>query len=93
MTENAQPIAVRPWLDELGAGARRLANVAREAVLAPFYSAYRWRLEAARHRMDDPGVVTNAQALMEALAELESAQEEHDAIYERWAALTAKLEG
>ncbi|MGC2620764.1 MAG: ABC-F family ATP-binding cassette domain-containing protein [Acidobacteriaceae bacterium] len=51
------------------------------------------RLEAARHRIDDPAVVVDAQALIEAIAELESAQEEHDAIYERWAALTAKLEG
>jgi len=31
--------------------------------------------------------------LTEALAELESAQKSHDAIYERWATLTEKIEG
>ncbi len=51
------------------------------------------RLEAARERIDDPTVATDASALTEALAELESAQKEHDAIYERWAILTEKMGG
>jgi ABC transport system ATP-binding/permease protein len=49
------------------------------------------RLQAARERVDDPAVATDANALTEALAELESAQNEHDAIYERWAMLTEKI--
>jgi ATP-binding cassette subfamily F protein uup len=49
------------------------------------------RLHAARERVDDPAVATDAHALTEALAELESAQAEHDAIYERWAMLTEKI--
>jgi ABC transport system ATP-binding/permease protein len=51
------------------------------------------RLQAARRRIDDPAVAIDARALTEALAELESAQAEHDALYERWAILTGKIEG
>lgn len=51
------------------------------------------RLEALRKRIDDPAVATDAQALTEALAGLELAQKEHDAIYERWAILAEKIEG
>jgi ATP-binding cassette subfamily F protein uup len=51
------------------------------------------RLHAARERIDDPAVATDAHALTEALAKLESAQQEHDAIYERWAILTEKIGG
>jgi ATP-binding cassette subfamily F protein uup len=49
------------------------------------------RLQTARERVDDPAVATDANALTQALAELESAQKEHDAIYERWATLTEKI--
>jgi ATP-binding cassette subfamily F protein uup len=49
------------------------------------------RLQAARERIDDPEVATDANGLTEALAELDSAQKEHDAIYERWAILTEKI--
>jgi ATP-binding cassette subfamily F protein uup len=51
------------------------------------------RLLAARERIDDPAVARDANALTEALAELDSAQKEHDAIYERWAILTEKIGG
>jgi ATP-binding cassette subfamily F protein uup len=51
------------------------------------------RLQAARERIDDPAVASDANALTKALAELELAQEEHDAIYERWAMLTEKIGG
>jgi len=51
------------------------------------------RLEAARRRIDDPAVAIDAQALTQALAELESAQRKHDAIYERWVELTEKIGG
>jgi ATP-binding cassette subfamily F protein uup len=51
------------------------------------------RLQAARERIDHPEVATDANALTDALAELESAQTEHDAIYERWAILTEKIGG
>jgi len=48
------------------------------------------RLDEARMRVADPSVVIDARALIEAMAELEAAQAEHDAIYERWAELTEK---
>jgi ATP-binding cassette subfamily F protein uup len=51
------------------------------------------RLHAARERIEDPAVAIDANALTEALAELDSAQSLHDAIYERWAALTEKIGG
>jgi ATP-binding cassette subfamily F protein uup len=51
------------------------------------------RLHAARELIDDPAVATDAHALTQALAELESAQQEHDALYERWAMLTEKTGG
>jgi ATP-binding cassette subfamily F protein uup len=48
------------------------------------------RMAAAHDRLEDPAVTSNATALTEALAEMEAAQHEHDAIYERWAELTEK---
>ena len=44
----------------------------------------------ARDRVDAPEVATDAVALTEALAEMESAQEAVDALYARWAELTEK---
>jgi ATP-binding cassette subfamily F protein uup len=48
------------------------------------------RLHTARERVDHPDVATNAAALQEALAELDAAQHESDALYARWAELTEK---
>ena len=48
------------------------------------------RMEAAHDRLADPKVATNAELLTEALAEMEAAQVEHDAVYARWAELTEK---
>ncbi len=48
------------------------------------------QLDAARARVEDPAVATNAAALQEALAALESAQQTVDALYARWAELTEK---
>ena len=48
------------------------------------------RLAAARERVVDPGIATNATALQEALLELDAAQHENDALYARWAELTEK---
>jgi ATP-binding cassette subfamily F protein uup len=48
------------------------------------------RMAAAHDRLEDPAVTSNATALIEALAEMEAAQHEHDAVYERWAELTEK---
>ena len=50
-------------------------------------------LEAARERVEDPGVATDSAALTEALATLDLAQKAHDSAYERWAELTVKLDG
>jgi len=50
------------------------------------------RLAAARDRVEHPDIATNAVALSEALLELDAAQHENDALYARWAELTAKAE-
>jgi len=48
------------------------------------------RMAAAHDRLEDSAVTSNAAALVEALAEMEAAQHEHDAVYARWAELTEK---
>jgi ATP-binding cassette subfamily F protein uup len=48
------------------------------------------RMAAAHDRLEDPAVATDAAALTAALAEMELAQAEHDAVYARWAELTEK---
>ena len=48
------------------------------------------RLAAARDRVEDPAIASDAAALQAALGELESAQEENDLLYARWAELTDK---
>jgi len=48
------------------------------------------RMAAAHDRLEDTAVVTDPTALTEALAEMEAAQAEHDAVYQRWAELTEK---
>jgi ATP-binding cassette subfamily F protein uup len=50
-------------------------------------------LRQAHTRVEDPIVATNAAALTEALAALNSAQAEHDAVYGRWIELTEKIDG
>jgi ATP-binding cassette subfamily F protein uup len=50
-------------------------------------------LRLAHAQVEDPGVTTNAAALTQALAALESAQIEHDALYQRWLELTEKIAG
>lgn len=48
-------------------------------------------LARARARMEEPAVTINAAALSEALAVLDAAQTEHDALYERWLELAEKI--
>jgi ABC transport system ATP-binding/permease protein len=48
------------------------------------------RLAAARARVEDPAIASNAAALQQALAELDAAQNENDTLYARWAELTEK---
>jgi ABC transport system ATP-binding/permease protein len=48
------------------------------------------RLTAAQERVEDPAIATDAAALQEALAELEEARGENDALYARWAELSEK---
>ncbi|MDR3774871.1 MAG: ABC transporter C-terminal domain-containing protein, partial [Terracidiphilus sp.] len=48
------------------------------------------RLASARDRVEHKEIATNAAALQEALAELDAAQHENDALYARWAELTEK---
>ncbi len=46
------------------------------------------RVGAARARVEDPSIATDAAALQEALAELEAAERENEGLYSRWAELT-----
>ncbi len=48
------------------------------------------RLAAARERVEDPAIASDASALQQALAELDKAQDENDGLYQRWAELTEK---
>jgi ATP-binding cassette subfamily F protein uup len=48
------------------------------------------RLATARTHVEDPAIASNAEALQQALAELDAAQHESDALYARWAELTEK---
>ena len=48
------------------------------------------RLANARARVEDPAIASDAAALQAALAELDSAQDENDLLYARWAELTDK---
>jgi ATP-binding cassette subfamily F protein uup len=48
------------------------------------------RLAAARERVEDPAIASDAAALQHALGDLESAQHENDELYARWAELTEK---
>ncbi|HEY3704324.1 MAG TPA: ABC-F family ATP-binding cassette domain-containing protein [Terracidiphilus sp.] len=48
------------------------------------------RLEAARGRLEQPEIASDATALQQALAELAAAEEESEALYARWAELTEK---
>lgn len=48
------------------------------------------RLAAARARVEDPAIATDPAALQAALAEMDAAQHESDALYARWAELTEK---
>jgi len=48
------------------------------------------RMAAAHDLLEDQAVVTDPVALTAALAEMEAAQAEHDAVYQRWAELTEK---
>ncbi len=51
------------------------------------------RLATARARVEDPDIATDAGALQQALAELDSAQLESDDLYARWAELSEKAGG
>jgi len=48
------------------------------------------RLAAVQKRVEDPAIATDAAALQEALADLEAARQENEALYARWAELTEK---
>jgi ATP-binding cassette subfamily F protein uup len=49
------------------------------------------RLAAARARVEDQEIATNATALQQALVELDAAQHENDVLYARWTELTEKI--
>ncbi len=78
--------------DGKGSGKKKLSYLeAREyAGIEAKVDAAEERLNAARDVLDDPSVATNAEALTKALHEMEKAQEDADALYQRWAELTEK---
>jgi ABC transport system ATP-binding/permease protein len=47
-------------------------------------------LQAAREKLEEPDVATDAAKLTAALVEMEAAQEVADGLYARWAVLTEK---
>ena len=49
------------------------------------------RLHAAEQRVEAPEVATDPEALTAALAEIEKAKADHDAVYARWMELTEKI--
>ena len=49
------------------------------------------RLCAAEHRIEAPEIATDPEALTAALAEIEKAKTDHDAVYSRWMELTEKI--
>ena len=78
--------------EEKSSGKKKLSYLeAREyAGIEAKVDAAEERLNAARDLLDEPSVATNADALTAALHEMEKAQEEADALYQRWAELTEK---
>jgi ATP-binding cassette subfamily F protein uup len=74
------------------AGKRKLSYLeAREfAAIEQLVEVSDTRLAAARHRVEQPEIATDAAALQEALKELDAAQHENDTLYARWAELTEK---
>jgi ATP-binding cassette subfamily F protein uup len=81
-----------PVEESKAVGKKKLSYLeAREyASIEALVDAAEERLNAARDVLDDPSVATNAEALTKALHEMEKAQEEADALYQRWAELTEK---
>ena len=75
-----------------GGGKKKLSYMeAREfAGIEAAVEAAEDRLNAARDRVEEPAVATDATALTAALEEMEKAQEETDKLYARWAELTEK---
>jgi ABC transport system ATP-binding/permease protein len=80
----AGPVAARKKLSYLEA--REFSNIEQRVEVSDA------RLAAARARVEHPEIATNAAALQEALLELETAQQENDKLYARWAELTEKAD-
>ncbi len=87
-----KPMGLPAVGDRSSGGKKKLGYLeAREyAEIEAKVDAAEERLNAARDLLDEPTVATNADALTAALHEMEKAQEEADALYQRWAELTEK---
>ena len=85
---------MRPQLQAMRSPAERKSCPTLEAreyaAIEAKVDAAEERLNAARDLLDEPSVATNADALTAALHEMEQAQVEADALYQRWAELTEK---
>lgn len=89
--EQARP-ASKPPASTASAAKKRLSYLeAREyAAIEQRVEESDARLAAARTRIEQPEVATDAAVLQQALAELETLQHENEALYARWAELTEK---
>ncbi len=81
-----------PAANEKTGGKKKLSYLeAREfAGIEAAVEAAEDRLQAAREKIEQPDVATDAAKLTAALAEMEQAQEVADGLYARWAELTEK---
>ena len=77
---------------EAPAGKKKLSYMeAREfAMIEKRVDASDAKLAAARERVEDPAIATNAVALQQAIVDLETAQHENEALYARWTELSEK---
>ena len=87
-----KPVAAATSGNDRNPGKKKLSYIeAREyAGIEAKVDAAEERLNAARDLLDEPSVATNADALTAALHEMELAQTDADALYQRWAELTEK---
>ena len=91
-TGKAVAVAATPAANEKAGGKKKLSYLeAREyAGIEAAVEAAEDRLQAAREKIEQPDVATDAAKLTAALAEMEQAQEVADGLYSRWAELAEK---
>jgi ABC transport system ATP-binding/permease protein len=88
-----KPVASTTSASAPASGKKKLSYLeAREyAGIEAAVEAAEDKLQAAREKVEDPTVATDAAKLTAALAEMDAAQAEADRLYARWAELTEKV--